>query len=247
MPTTRQALGVVLDRRSTTLLSALAAAALSACGSSTAPPLGPELFRLSIINRFEQIRYYSPNPVEADSAVFTVSALNGVTHDDLAKIQSMIVTWPDGTTTELPNTFTFKASGTTSSVALAEEAPLPAGTYTLDVALKDGQRFTKQVDVAAGGIPPTRVIVLRDERLTDGQELTLTWVTPPVDHSYRLALVQGSDTLSTSSAIQSAAGSAGDTVSQSVRYTPTSIREYDLVLLLSNDNNLRAVHTEFLH
>ena len=234
---------MVRGRRSTTLLSALAAAALSACGSSTTP-IGPELFRLVITNHCEQINWV---PTEADSAVFTVYALDGVSHDDLAKIQSMIVTWPDGATTELPATFTFEATGTTSSVALAEEASLPAGTYTLDVALKDGQGFSKQVDVAGGSIPPVQVFYLQDDPVMGHQQATLTWVAPPVDHSYRLALLRGGDTISTSGSVRSGAESGGETVSASVSYTPTSRSSYDLVLLLSNDNNLRAVHTLFKH
>ena len=232
---------MVRGRRSTILVSALAAAALSACGSSTRP-IGPELFRLSITNHYEQIDWI---PAEADSAVFTVQALDGVSHDDLTKIQSMIVTWPDGTTTELPATFTFEATGTTSSIALAEEAALPAGTYTLDVALKDGQGFSKQVDVAGGAIPPVQVFSLSDDPVTDHHLLTLTWVAPPVDHSYRLALLLNGDTLGTSGSVQSGAESGGDTVSASLSYTPTSHTSYEMVLLLSNDNNLRAVHIPF--
>jgi hypothetical protein len=214
-----------------------AAFAAVACGSGTAPDPGED-FRLDVQNHINQMGADS-TAKENYWAVFYVRAPTYISPGDLAQILAMQVVWPDSAlVTPVQPDFQRTADGLTASEALRQDGVLVGGTYTLKVGFGDGRHVRQQTEYDGHliGHPLVRSL------LPSPGGVALTWVAPSVPHTYRL-LLQAGNTTSTSSVEGQTSG--GETITLSVHHTLSAGVSYQLVLLMYDEDNQRAVYIPF--
>ncbi|HKJ92583.1 MAG TPA: hypothetical protein VJ957_05405 [Longimicrobiales bacterium] len=233
-------------RRALHAAAPLAIVAITACGGGTTGPSVPaDAFAFTALNRFDQAGAdtTAAQTVTVKFDVFVTTA--AATVDNLAKVQSMTITWPDGTTqTPIPATFTTIAGAQTAHGEVQNAQGLMAGTYTLTVNFSGGASFTREAQV--DGHQMARPVIQAMTAAADS--VRLSWTAPGQSADWRLYLWQGTTAGADADAV--ATSSKGHTssavpASGSVTYALAPASDYVLGLLLSDHTNQRMVYMPF--
>ena len=222
-------------------LALMALTGLAGCGGSATAPTPEKNFDVYVQNYANQFGS-SPGSTETDSVLFLVRP-GTVPAGDLAKIQTMNMTWPNGTmSTPLDTTFRYTASnGVASRTVVAVDSGLPTGTYTFEAAFTDGEQIRKELDFDGHVIPPTTGVSVQDSRTF----LQVSWDSPALPHYYHVALTADGDTVA--SAGPQHVDEGGVTMVIGFDYPQPADSLYDLILILRDDYNVREVHIPVHH
>lgn len=220
--------------RGTMLLSVTLVACRS--GAGPADPTDDLAFSLEVVNSVAQ-SVDGPTVVEANSAEFLVSLPGYVTQDEVGRVRSLTVVWPDGVTrTSVSEAFALSTAGLGARATVAG-ARLAVGTYTLEVALADGRTAGAEATYDGNTIDAVDL----DHVAVDGDGAEVTWRAPAVAHDWTLSLVEPTNDGATVTIEGGSGHCTGGMVTARVNHPLTVGRTYTLRIRLRNDSNVRVV------